>query len=656
MLQTTSNQNQNGVQPGQETPLDFISIGKQATDIAIQNLNLLKSMSDAFSQMEAQASKIRQLFGGTELLGETFRNTLNDAIPTVTYLGGKLDDAAKMQLGVLKATNTQTLLNTDSYSKLFATMSLVSDGTLDAGKMTEDMTRKFIDAGYALENIGGEMEGIINTAREIGVSTSAVYSQISTNIGKLNTFGFENGVQGMAKMAADATLLRIDMGKTLNLADKLFDPEKAIQMANTFQRLGVSVTSLLDPYKLQDMARHDPAKLQAELGEALKAYTIFDEQTKRMKLTEFGMDMARNLSSELGMSTEEISKFATNVADLDRKMKEITFSDEFFGDKETQKMIAGLSQLGGKGTKFEGQYYVTLENEKGERTQKLSTQVNSSDINLLAEAVKPKTAIDLQLQANSILNNINNTLLSMKGVTGRRLIRDENIKGVLNTTMTKTLESAETANKIAYGTNRTRTSTGGLSINTPKMDEYVTKFGGSDFIKGLSTAITSLDIKKIEEQENKLKNLIEETLKTQKLTEIDYNSFFAGLYGKGKEAVNKGKEAINSSNLTQESLTAKAKTAISSVSSAAPASTAKALPAPITATQSFRSDTKVDVAGTIYIKVDPVQGEFDKSLARALDRADIQNKIMLVIKDKEIAYNNSIGNGNVPNMPSTAMS
>jgi hypothetical protein len=96
MLQTKPNQ-PSGIQPGQETPVDFESLFKQLKDISIENGNIVRSMVSAFETMEAQASKIRQIFGGTKLLVDSFKDSINDAIPSVTFLGGKMEDSAKIQ-------------------------------------------------------------------------------------------------------------------------------------------------------------------------------------------------------------------------------------------------------------------------------------------------------------------------------------------------------------------------------------------------------------------------------------------------------------------------------------------------------------------------------------------------------------------------------
>ena len=88
----------------------------------------------------------------------------------------------------------------------------------------------------------------------------------------MNQFTFQGGVEGLAKMAAQAVSLRINMDSTLNLANRLFDPENAIETAAAMQRLGATQSDLLDPLRLMDLAQNDPTELQNQIAEMSKQF------------------------------------------------------------------------------------------------------------------------------------------------------------------------------------------------------------------------------------------------------------------------------------------------------------------------------------------------------------------------------------------------
>jgi len=409
----------------------------------------LESVLSTFEKMEDQVGRLATTFGGTRDLSQSIKEAIAGAIPSVTELGGGIQNVLDIQKGVVSALDTQVILSKDAYAELFAVGELVSDGTKTSSQTAEEMTRKFVDAGYGLYNIGGEMTKVLNTAREVGVSASATYTQLSKSIDKLALYNFENGVEGMAKMAAQAAGLRIDMSKTLDFADNLFNPDKAIEAAASFQRLGVQVQSLLDPYKLMDMARNDPAKLQESIIEATKSLVYFDEKNQKMAILPGAQGQMRELGAIMGYNAKEMAQMALNAGDLDRKLKEIRFPTDFANDKDRQ-MLANMAQLSG------GTYVVTFDetvkDEQGnEMTRSVTkavsdlSEANRRDLEKMNEPAK--SAIDLQKIANGHLRNMDNALKARKGVVPQQIAASNAIDRTLKVAEEKQSKVVESFNK-----------------------------------------------------------------------------------------------------------------------------------------------------------------------------------------------------------------
>ena len=388
--------------------LDFTN---KALGIFIESINI----------METAATKLALGFGGMRGLTASIKQNMEGAAASVIELGGSLQDVALIQEGVVKALQTQTILNKEAYADLYAVGNLVGDGSKVTAESTKKMVEGFMNAGYGLYDVSNQVLGIINKSRELGVTTAAVYGQISANIGKLALFNFENGVQGMAQMAAKAASLRIDMKSTLDFAEKLYNPEDAIEAAAAMQRLGVNVASLLDPYKLMDMGRNDPAKLQEEILKATQALTYFDEKNQKMAILPGAQQTLRELGKALGILPEELAKMALNAGDLERKLREIKFSPDFAGDEQARNMIANMAQL------KDGKYVVTFDEMNKETGQIESVTKEVSELTkdnkeaLLKMNEPAKSAIELQKEANNSLVNINNSIKALKGVVPRRL-------------------------------------------------------------------------------------------------------------------------------------------------------------------------------------------------------------------------------------------
>lgn len=413
----TAQVNLTNVVPGLESVLQSLStLNTKLGDYG-------KDMVDSINAVETQVNSVSRLFAGSHQMAQLTRDTLREATPSVAALGGTAEDVGRIQKGVLEGLQTQSALNTSSYKELYAAGSLVSSSSENAGAKAAAMIPMFTNAGYGINNIGKEMTGILNSAKELGVTSQSVYKQLEGQMGKMALYNFEGGVQGMAKMAAQAALLRIDIGQSLALADKLFEPENAVQMSAAFQRLGVQVTSLLDPYKLMDMSRNDPEKLQEEVGKALKSMTYFDEQTKSIRILPGAQGQLREIAKEMGISADQVAKWAMSAGDLDRKMREIKFNPDF-ADEKSQKMIAGMAQLQTEGD-FKGLYTVKYQDEKGETKEKIVSEINSEDLKQIQETNKKlESPAQMQLEANGILKNIEGLIAARRGVVGRAIATD----------------------------------------------------------------------------------------------------------------------------------------------------------------------------------------------------------------------------------------
>ena len=493
----------------------FAKVLTQLDEINTKTGGILGNMKTIIEEMESQVNSVSRLFAGSQNLAQITRDTLRDATPSVTALGGTLNDVAKIQTGILSGLHTQASLNTDQYDDLYASAALVGDSTSDLGTNAANIAKTFVDAGYGLNNVGQEMVGILNTSKSLGVTAKSVFEAMKGSMDSLAKYNFEGGVQGMAKMAAQASLLRIDMKSTLTLADALFEPQKAIEMSAAFQRLGVQVSSLLDPYKLMDMARNDPEKLQEEMGKALKSLTYFDEKTQSMRILPGAQGHLRELQKETGINMDQMTKWALSAGDLDRKMKEITFNPDF-ADEDSRKMIAGMATLGEKGGKFEGMYTVKYQDKEGETQEKLVSEVKKEDLEAIQKANAPaKSAVDLQVEANGYLKTLANLAAARQGVAGRTMAADPKfVSGIQD--MAKTMSVFQETINNAIGLQREGTVSGdkqgfltgkAITENMASVSETVSKV----FSEALSGNFTSMvtELAKIPEA---LKSLGSKTL------------------------------------------------------------------------------------------------------------------------------------------------
>lgn len=314
------------------------------------SINAVQQALPLVEKIDKAAAVISQKMGDGMKLSEAVKQNLSAGVESVRGLGGTFENATAIQQDFSDIFGRNVVLQKDTYGELFATSQVT-------GVASKTLLENFADAGIATKNITKEMRTVVEIAQSLGVNASAVSSRVTQNLDKLNRFGFQGGIDGLARMAAQSAVLRTNMDSVFNIAEDLMSPEKAIEMSSALQRLGATTTSLVDPLKLMDLAQNDVGELQNQLGQLFKQYTTFDEKSQKFQIMPSARRDLKMIAQELGMSVEEVTKFAIGTADVEKKLSEISFEGLNI-DEDTQNMIANMATMG-EG----GEYEITTKDE-----------------------------------------------------------------------------------------------------------------------------------------------------------------------------------------------------------------------------------------------------------------------------------------------------
>jgi hypothetical protein len=207
-------------------------------------------------------------------------------------------------------------------------------------------------------------------------------AEVVANTDQLSRFNFEGGVKGLTKMAAQASMLRFDMKQTFDLADKVLDPDEAIKMASSFQRLGVSVGNLTDPFMLMNQSINDPSGLQDSLINVAKQFTYFDAEAKQFKINPQGILTLREMEAQTGVSAKAMREAALSAADFDKRLGDIKKTGKIAGfSEDDQKLITNLSRMGKDG-------YEIKVKEDGKDVYRRLADVNEQQLKATLQAEK----------------------------------------------------------------------------------------------------------------------------------------------------------------------------------------------------------------------------------------------------------------------------
>jgi hypothetical protein len=364
--------------------IDIATDLKGGFQSVVNNLDILSRQSvRAFAQSGEYAQAFRESFGGAlEDITKISSNATNIAMV--------LQQAADIQNSFAKEFNTNIILSSRNLAD-FATAAQAFE--IPAQSMAS-IAEGLVTAGQSFNDLPNILETTANKARSVGVNVSAVFDIVRNNLSDINKFGFENGVEGLARMAISAAGLRVNLNSVFNLADRLFDPEKTIDLVAGFQRLGVAAGDLADPFRLMYLAQNDTEELFKQVTNLTQGFTFFNEKTKQFELYPNAKRDLRELESLTQISYNDLVKYSQQTERL-----RIIGKDLKIGVSEEEKQfITNIATYSQK----KGGFEVKL--ATGET--KLISEIRKEDIEGIKEANKEMSIEEIaraQLKANDAM-------------------------------------------------------------------------------------------------------------------------------------------------------------------------------------------------------------------------------------------------------------
>jgi len=335
-------------------------------------LSRTKFLEKEFSDFNAT---LAGTFGQTQMAIRSLNVELAVATPLVTGLGGSLTDVTNIQKGIAESLNTNVITLGETVGELYAAGRAVGVSSEGVG----EMVKGFQDAGIQTGNIKDNIQQSVDIARKVGVNTSAVFTLVKNNLESINKYGFENGVAGLAKMSAQAAGLRINMNEIFGFAERVFNPEGAVDMVSTFQKLGVAAGDLADPFRLMYLASEDTAELQNQVVKMTEKFTYFDETTKEFKVFPNAKRDLREISNATGIAYEDLVKMSEGQQKLNKIRGEFKTTGI---DEESKQFIANVAQY----NKEKGAFTVKIGDQ-----EKTISEINTKDLEELKKSNEPVT-------------------------------------------------------------------------------------------------------------------------------------------------------------------------------------------------------------------------------------------------------------------------
>ena len=463
-----------------------------------------QEFANAFERISSVAREVNNLFGQSRERIVELKTEIVNSLPGIARLGGDVGAVGDTIGAMATAARRNVIENAADVEKLYASSKVL-------GQSVGEISEGFLNVGVGFEQMGKQLEDSVNYVRSIGGNAKDVMSSVRANMELMNRYQFEGGVQGLTKMAAQASMLRFDMGETFRLADKVLTPEGAIETAAAFQRLGVSAGALADPFALMNQSINDPQGLQNSLVDVAKQFSYFDEKTKTFKISPQGVLTLKEMESQTGVSAKEMSKLAVAAAEADKRISAIGSAGLNIKEEDKQ-YVANIARMG-EG----GEYEVKINDDE---TKKLS-ELTQEEFNKLIKEQKegPKTMEEIAKSQMSISDDIKGNVEAIRAaVVGGTVTQKDFLRGAESVNRISSTVTGEASKNFSSPEKVRSTLTESFGdikqlfkdINnkdiktTDAMSDYLTKLGnqGIKIQDGLKASLT----KTLEDSRDKIKD------------------------------------------------------------------------------------------------------------------------------------------------------
>jgi hypothetical protein len=305
-----------------------------------------------FEMDKAIRNATRSMALGEKGFSQLSRN-LGSAANSTTMMGVNLNQLAKMQQGYSEAIGRSVML-TEAGNQAMAEL---AEGTGLGEGFAIEMASAMDNFGASVETSRDLVEDTMNIAAEMGVNGAAATKALQSSLQKSQRFVFKGGVKALARMANAATKLKLDMDGIAGVAENVFRPEGAIELAAKLNTIGGEFGKLGDPMKLMFKARNDFEGFAKDIGRASKEFVQFNEESGTFELKGgLAADRMREIANMTGISVEKLQEMAVqqakiekigtllplNIEDTDRELIE---SYARFKDGEAVITVGGQDKL-----------------------------------------------------------------------------------------------------------------------------------------------------------------------------------------------------------------------------------------------------------------------------------------------------------------------
>lgn len=384
---------------------------------------VMDEVGNAVSTQLTQESQLRtdinEKVGMQGKLSEGLREEMLSAYPATLRLGYGMEQLSGMMTEMMGKTGRFNLISQGTIEQAAKTARAFVGDLKEMGAVFSEFEKVGLGASDATKAI--DKAGV--SSLSLGLNSKKTTTELRENLGKLNEYGFANGVQGLNRMVQKANEFRMSMDSVYQVAEKVFSPEGALELSANLSVLGGAMGDFSDPIKLMYMATNNVEGLQDALIGAAGSLTTYNQEQGRFEITGVNLRKAKAMAQELGISYQELAKGAIAASERSAAASALMTSGLVMEDKE-KEFLTNLSQM--KDGKMVIEVPKSLMSELGGQTEViLEDLTNAQKTTLLAnqQAFEKMSSEDIARGQLSATENIQRDVAFLAATTRGRAVR-----------------------------------------------------------------------------------------------------------------------------------------------------------------------------------------------------------------------------------------
>ena len=288
-----------------------------------------------------QVYMLRQMnaeMGLTGKFSQDFRDSLNETIPALQGMGLGVSDIVEHTKEMVDNSGKFAFISTESQIKAaeIATAFGMSMKELAGSyKSFEDVGIGAVGAAEAIGDAGKE-------SLELGLQSQTTIKGLQENVDKLNQFGFQKGIRGLEDMVRKSTEFRMSVDSVFQVADKVFSPEGALEMAANLQVVGGAMGALNNPLEMMYMATNNVEGLQDAILKSSESLATFNNETGRFEVVGVNLRKAKDMADATGISLADLTKGAIAGNERMQAMNDMSGIDV---PEDTKRFLTNIAQM-----------------------------------------------------------------------------------------------------------------------------------------------------------------------------------------------------------------------------------------------------------------------------------------------------------------------